>query len=196
MSRRSWQTCSLLSATVLMGLMAGFFADWTHTIMPGLGATDDHTFVNAFHAFDRAIMTSGPFMIVFMGALVSTGAAAILCRRDADRAVPTWVGAAFALYAAAFLVTMAVHEPLNLVIRDAGDRIADPSAVRAAFDEGRWAVWNIVRAGTTTCAFGALVWALVVNGRPRTATRSAPGIDSHRSTTRTDGGGGGYDSGS
>jgi uncharacterized membrane protein len=38
------------------GLMAGVFWLCAHTIMPGLGKTDDRTFVGAFQAFDRAII--------------------------------------------------------------------------------------------------------------------------------------------
>jgi uncharacterized membrane protein len=36
--------------------MAGVFWLYDHTIMPGLGKTDDRTFVGAFQAFDRAII--------------------------------------------------------------------------------------------------------------------------------------------
>lgn len=37
--------------------------------MPGLGSTDDRTFVGAFRAIDRAILNP-LFMLVFLGALV------------------------------------------------------------------------------------------------------------------------------
>lgn len=33
---------ALLGATVTMGLVAGVFALYAHTIMPGLKSTDDH----------------------------------------------------------------------------------------------------------------------------------------------------------
>jgi uncharacterized membrane protein len=38
------RTGFLLVATVMMGLVAGVFALYAHTIMPGLGRTDDRTF--------------------------------------------------------------------------------------------------------------------------------------------------------
>ena len=55
---------------------------------------------------------------------------------------------------------MAVHEPLNGVLRAAGDpdRIANLSAVRDAFHETRWVAWHIVRTIATTAAFGCLAW--------------------------------------
>jgi hypothetical protein len=53
---------SLLAATVSMGLVAGVFGLYAHTIMPGLGRTDDRTFVGAFQSIDRAIITRGSWV--------------------------------------------------------------------------------------------------------------------------------------
>jgi len=179
MSRRSWQVLTLLAATLTMGLTAGVFGDWAHTIMPGLGTTDDRTFVGAFQALDRAILN--PLStLTFMGALVFTGVAAVLYRRGDNRSVLVWVALAFGLYLAAFVITMAVHEPLNYVLRAAGDadRIAGVAAVRDAFHETRWVAWHIVRTIATTAAFGCLAWALVLHGR---ATADAAGHEGRRS---------------
>ena len=180
MSRRSWQVVVLLPATVTMGLTAGVFGDWAHTIMPGLGTTDDRTFVGAFQALDRAI-TNPLFMVIFMGALAFTGVAAVLYRRDDGHSVLPWVALAFGLYLAALVITMAVHEPLNVVIRAAGDpdRITNPATVRDTFQETRWVAWHLVRTITTTAAFGCLAWALVRHGR---ATTDAADHDAPRST--------------
>ena len=43
MSLRSWQVATLLAATLTMGLMAGVFGLYAHSIMRGLGKTDDRT---------------------------------------------------------------------------------------------------------------------------------------------------------
>lgn len=167
MSRRSWQVATLLPATLAVGLTAGWFGDWAHTIMPGLGTTDDRTFVVAEQALERAVITGPAAMLVFMGALVLTGVAALLHRRGDDRSVRPWVAVAFGLCLAAFVITMAVHEPLNVVIRYAGDPdgISDLAAVRDAFDESRWVAWHLVRTVAITAAFGCLAWALVLHGR-------------------------------
>jgi uncharacterized membrane protein len=166
MSLRSWQLVTLLPATLTMGLTAGVFGDWAHTIMRGLHKTDDRTFVSAIQALDKAIMNP-LFMLAFMGALVLSGIAAVLYLRDGDHSVLPWVAVAFGLYLAAVVITMAVHEPLNEVIRTAGDpdSIANPAAVRDDFHETRWVAWHIVRTITTTAAFGCLTWALVLHGR-------------------------------
>jgi uncharacterized membrane protein len=75
----------LIVATMATGLMAGVFGLYAHTVMPGLGRTDDRTFVDAFQSIDRAIINP-LFMATFLGALVFTGIAAGLhLRGDGDR---------------------------------------------------------------------------------------------------------------
>ena len=155
---------SLMAATVSMGLVAGVFGLYAHTIMPGLERTDDRTFVGAFQSIDRAIIN--PWFIGggFFGALVFAILAAIAqIGRDG---VP-WIAAALVLYLVAFAITIAINVPLNNGIKAAGDpdRIADLAAVRARFNEARWASWNLVRAVASTIAFGLLAWALVLHGR-------------------------------
>jgi hypothetical protein len=78
-----------------------------------------------------------------------------------------WIVAAVVLYLAVFVITIAVHVPLNDDIKAAGDPdgIADLSAVRGAFHEPRWIAWNVVRTIASTVAFGCLAWALVLHGR-------------------------------
>ena len=156
----------LVAATLTTGLMAGVFGVFAHAIMPGLRATDDRTFVGAFQSIDRAIINPW-FLPTFMGALVLTGLAALLhLLGDHGIAVPLVV-AALVLYLAVFVITLAVHVPLNDAIKAAGDpdRIADLAAVRDRFDEARWAGWNIIRAVASTTALGCLTWALVLYGR-------------------------------
>ena len=166
MSLESAQTTFLLAATITTGLMAGVFGLYAHTIMRGLGATDDRTFVGAFQSIDRAIINP-LFMLTFFGGLVFSGAAALLHVGDDSRSVLAWLIVAFALYLGVVVITVAVHVPLNDHLKAAGDPdgIADLAAARASFHETRWAGWNLVRAIATTVAFGCLAWALVLHGR-------------------------------
>lgn len=159
---------ALVAATLTMGLMAGVFGLYSHTIMPGLRKTDDRTFVGAFQAIDRAIVNPW-FMPAFVGALLFTGLGAALCLGARFRAVLPWIVVAFALYLIAFVLTVAVNVPLNDAIKAAGapDRIADLAAVRERFGEARWAAFNLVRTVTSTAAFGSLLWALVLYGGRR-----------------------------
>ncbi len=155
---------SLLAATISMGLVAGVFALYAHTIMPGLGKTDDRTFVAAFQSIDRQIINPWFMTSAFGGALLFTLAAVLL---NLHHAGLPWIVAALGLYLVAVVVTVIVNVPLNDAIKAAGnpDHIRDLAAVRARFHEIRWAVWNLVRVVTSTSAFGFLAWALVVYGR-------------------------------
>ena len=157
---------SLVVATMTAGLMAGVFGLYANTIMPGLRSTDDRTFVGAFQAIDRRIINP-LFMAAFVGALASTGLSAALHLPDDHRSVLPWCLAALVLYLWVFVSTIAVNVPLNDRIKAAGDPddIADLGAVRAQFDEARWARWNIVRTVASTAAFACLALALVEFGR-------------------------------
>jgi uncharacterized membrane protein len=170
----SVRTFVLFAATVATGLTAGVFGLYAHTIMRGLGGTDDRTFVGAFQAIDRAIINP-VFMLTFFGALILIGVAAATSLRGDGRASLPWILAAGLLYLASVVITMVVNVPLNDAIKAAGDpdRIADLAAVRANFHEARWIAWNVVRTLTTTVAFGCLAWALVVHGRSTTAGSKA-----------------------
>jgi uncharacterized membrane protein len=156
---------ALIAATMTMGLVAGVFGLYAHTIMPGLRRTDDRTFVGAFQSIDKAIINPW-FMATFFGALVLTGLAGALHLSADNRSVLAWIVAAFALYLIAVIVTLAVNVPLNDGIKAAGDpdRIGDLTAVRRRFGEDRWAAWNLIRTLASTAAFGCLAWALVVHG--------------------------------
>jgi uncharacterized membrane protein len=155
---------SLLAATMLTGAMTGVFGIYANAVMPGLRTTDDRTFVGAFQAIDRAIINP-LFMLAFLGALVISAVAAGL--KAGERSVLLWVAAAFALYLAVVVITLAVNVPLNDALKAAGDpdRIADLAAVRDRFDEARWIGWNIVRTVLSAAAFASLAWALVAYGR-------------------------------
>ncbi|MGH8839481.1 MAG: DUF1772 domain-containing protein [Jiangellaceae bacterium] len=158
---------SLIAATMSMGLMAGVFGLYAHTIMPGLARTDDRTFVGAFQAIDRAIINPWFLAGGFVGALVFTALAAVLHVPADRRSVLPWIAVALILYLVVFVITIGVNVPLNDAIKAAGDpdRIADPAMVRERFDEARWVRWNNVRTLASTAAFGCLAWALVLFGR-------------------------------
>ncbi len=155
---------SLLGATITMGLVAGVFALYAHTIMPALRNTDDRTFVAAFQSIDRAIINPWFMTTAFLGALLFTVAAVLL---NLGHAGLPWIAVASAMYFVAFVVTIAVNVPLNDAIKAAGnpDQIRDLASVRERFHETRWAAWNLVRVVTSTGAFGCLAWALVLYGR-------------------------------
>jgi uncharacterized membrane protein len=174
---------TLLAAVITTGMAASAFVLYAHTVMPGLGGTDDRTFVGAFQAMDRAIINP-LFMLTFFGALLFTGAAGLLYLRGDDaRGVVPWVAVAFGLYLVVVVITMTINVPLNDALKAAGDpdRI-DLAAARADFHETRWVAWNLVRAVLSTVAFGCLAWALVVHGRASADDSSSRSASSSSST--------------
>jgi uncharacterized membrane protein len=156
---------ALVAATMTMGLAAGLFYVFAYCVMPGLGRTDDRTFVGAMQSINVAIL-NGWFALSFVGALVFTALAAVLHLRGEGWPVLPWIAAALVLYGAVLVVTFAANVPLNNALDAAGapDRIADLAAVRERF-EATWVRWNIARAVASAAAFGCLTWALVVYGR-------------------------------
>ena len=160
------RTAALLAATMTMGIGTGVFQLYAFAIMPGLGRTNDRTFVGAFQQIDTAIV--GPWLFLFFfGALVFTALAAGLHINEDVRSALPWIGGAFILHLAVFIITIGINVPLNDEIKAAGDpgRIADLAAVREAFNEARWVGWNLFRAVASAVAFGCLAWALVLHGR-------------------------------
>ena len=65
------RAAALIIATLAVGLFAGVFAVYANAIMPGLGRTDDRTFVGAFQSIDTAIINP-LFLMTFLGGLVFT----------------------------------------------------------------------------------------------------------------------------
>jgi uncharacterized membrane protein len=154
----------LIAATMTMGLIAGAFALYAHTIMPGLASTDDRTFIAAFQAIDRAIINPWFMASAFLGALGWTVLAAVTNR---GRPALPWIAAALLLYLIAVVVTIAVNVPLNDAIKAAGDprQIADPAIIRQNFHQTQWVAWNLLRVATSITASGCLCWALLLHGR-------------------------------
>lgn len=157
---------ALVLAVLTTGIMTGVFHLYSHTVMPGLGRTDDRTFVGAFQALDRAIVNP-LFLAIFLGAFVTAGAALGLSFGVDSRSLLPWLVAAVILYLVVLGVTFRVNVPLNDALKAAGDpdRITDLAATRERFDEPRWRRWNLVRSVSCTAAFGCLAWALVLYGR-------------------------------
>ncbi|MEX5632489.1 DUF1772 domain-containing protein [Parafrankia sp. FMc2] len=156
---------SLIAATVTAGLMAGLYYAYACSVMPGLRAADDRTFVASMQSINRAIL-NGWFFLIFIGTLLLTGLALAAQFGAGARPALPWIIAAFLLYGLTIVVTGAVNVPLNDELVAAGDpdRTVDLAAARARF-EATWVRWNLVRTAASLAAFGCLTWALVLEGR-------------------------------
>ncbi|MFE4362605.1 DUF1772 domain-containing protein [Kitasatospora sp. NPDC056800] len=155
----------LVGSTVAMGLMAGLFFAFDVSVMPGLAAGDDRTYVTAMQHINKSI-ENGLFGLVFVGAFAATGLAAWLLHKAGRRQVALWAGLATALYVVALIVTMGVNIPLNNELAAAGDpsQIHDFAAVRAKFADS-WVPVNMLRTALCTGGLLALTRSLVLHGR-------------------------------
>jgi uncharacterized membrane protein len=157
----SLRTATLVAATFTSGLSAGLFYTYFFSVMPGLGAADDRTFVTAMQWINVKIL-NGWFAVAFVGAPVLAVLAAALLLTGPGGAAGGWAVAAAVLCLATVVVTFAANVPLNNALMAAGepDRIADFAQVRRQF-ERPWVRWNTLRTVTSVGAFGCLVWALL-----------------------------------
>ncbi|MFJ6433541.1 DUF1772 domain-containing protein [Streptomyces sp. NPDC091416] len=177
---KNLQQFTLILTTLATGLMAGLFAAFAYSVMPGLARSSDRTFVEAMQNINKAILNPF-FMLPFMAAIPLLGLAVVLAWRGHGRAALPWLIAALVLYLLAFMVTSGLNVPLNDQLAKAGspDRIKDPAAVRENF-ESTWAAWNVVRALLHTAAFGCLLWALILSGADRTQETAASASPTRR----------------
>ncbi len=152
----------LLLATIVNGLLAGFFYAFSHTAMPGLARRDDRTYVGAFQGMDQAVYNPW-FMSTFVGGPLLLAAALVL-HLDDDATTLGLLVAALVLAVATVAITVSVHLPLNKEIQEVDVASgADPGAARSRF-EARWVRFNVVRTVTSFAAFVAVAAALTRTG--------------------------------
>jgi uncharacterized membrane protein len=152
----------LVAATVMTGLLAGFFYAFAHTAMPGLARRDDRTYVGAFQGVDQAVYNPW-FMSTFVGTPLLVAVALVL-HLDEDGPTLLLLVVALAMAVGTVVVTTAVHLPLNRQIQEvAVDGDGDAGAARARFEE-RWVRWNVARTATSVGAFVLVAVALARTG--------------------------------
>jgi len=139
-------TIVLILATLTSGLVAGVYAFYAHTVMPGLGRAGDRTFVAGFQALDRAIVNPWFMVTAFLGAPVLAAVAALLHLSEAARGVLLWVVVSLALDLVTVGITVGINVPANNRLKAAGDVDA-------------------IDVVLSMVVFAALLWALVLAGR-------------------------------
>ena len=152
---------TLLLATFLCSLVAGFLFAFAVVAMPGLGRLDDGAFLRAFQVMDRVIQESQPlFMLVWVGSAVTLLAAAIMGFGQLDGiARLLLIGVAVLYIAGVQLPTAAINVPLNNRLQTldiATMKGAERRAARAAF-EPRWNRWNVARTVVSSMVAAVLI---------------------------------------
>ncbi len=140
---------TLILATFLCSLVAGFLFAFAVVVMPGLRNLNDLEFIRAFQVVDAVIQNSQPiFMLVWIGSAAALLTAAVLGFGQLDG-----FGALlliFVLLAYLFLVqltTAIINVPLNNKLQslDVGKMNATAHKAARKDFEPRWNKWNVIR---------------------------------------------------
>ncbi|MFD8631954.1 DUF1772 domain-containing protein [Streptomyces sp. NPDC059533] len=163
--RSGLATSLLIVSTVLIGLMAGLFFAFDVSVMPGLAAGDEHTYVTAMQNFNSKIDGNGLFGMAFIVALLASAASAVIEFRKGRRNVAIWVGIAAVAYFVVLMITFSVNIPLNNELADVGDaaKLTDFSIVEKF--KTTWVSTNILRTLLCTLGLTAMARALILFGR-------------------------------
>ncbi len=152
---------SLVSATLLCSLVAGFVFAFACVAMPGLGTLGDREFLHGFQVIDRVIQNNQPlFVLVWAGSAVTLLLSAVLGLgrlAGPDRAL---LLAALAVYLVGVqLPTLAINVPLNNRLQTLDLAVMEEDSLaeaRAAF-EPRWNRWNLIRTLLATLTAALLI---------------------------------------
>ena len=140
---------TLMVATLLCSLVAGFVFAFAVVVMPGIAKLGDGEFLRAFQVMDRVIQNNQPvFLLVWMGSVVALLASAAIGIGKLDGTGRLLMIAAVLLYLLGVqLPTITINIPLNNTVQtleiDAMDETAQ-AAARQDF-ESRWNRWNSIR---------------------------------------------------
>ena len=140
---------TLIVATFLCSLVAGFVFAFAVVVMPGIGNLGAGEFLRGFQTMDRVIQNNQPvFMLVWMGSVIALLAAAALGFRQLDGTERLLIIVAVFVYLLGVqLPTITINVPLNNTVQaldlDSMDG-TDLAAARQEF-ESRWNFWNSTR---------------------------------------------------
>ena len=152
---------TLIVATFLCSLVAGFLFAFAVVVMPGIKSLNDREFIRAFQVMDRVIQNNQPiFMLVWVGSVVALVASVVLGIGQLDGYRRLLVIFATLVYLLGVqLPTVTINVPLNNKLQtldaDAMDETTQ-EATRKDF-EPRWNLWNSIRT-----AFASLASALLI----------------------------------
>jgi uncharacterized membrane protein len=150
----------LFGALILTSLTAGILSLYAHTIMPGLKRVDGPTFVKSFQSIDRAIINPIFMVQFFLPMLLLPIAFAYASSQHF--AETGYILVAAIAYAVVLILTMAINVPLNDGIKRVGSASTPQQfdQARAAFNEARWSLANMLR--TFACLIAVVCTAIAV----------------------------------
>ena len=152
---------TLLVATLLCSLVAGFLFAFAVVFMPGTATLGDREFLRAFQVADRVIQNNQPvFLVVWMGSVVALLASAVLGFGQLDGVGRAILVASAVVYIVGVQVpTVTINVPLNNKVQTLQIDTMDETALETARQEfePRWVRWNGIRTVLATLVTLALL---------------------------------------
>lgn len=161
-----FRICVLFAATLLLGLIAGFFYTYEVSVMRGFARLSDADFISAMQAVNATIRNPA-FGASFFGAALLSLLAALLHWRQFSTAKGMLVLLGALTYLLGGLIlTATVSVPLNnwLAAQGPAALMQDAGAIRVQY-ESDWVFWNLVRTFASLAAFLMMLAALWLDGR-------------------------------
>ena len=152
---------TLIAATLLCSLVAGFVLAFAVVVMPGLQHFNDRDFLRAFKLIDGVIQNNQPvFMLVWIGSIVSLVTAALLGLwhlQGTDRSLLFVATVAYlvGVQVSTFTINVPLNNQLQVMDLDAATDTEIETA-KGAF-EPRWNRWNTIRTTVATLVSGVLL---------------------------------------
>ncbi len=140
---------TLIVATLLCSLVAGFLFAFAVVVMPGIGYLPHAPFLRGFQVIDGVIQNNQPvFLVVWAGSVVALLSAAALGFGQLDGTGRLLLIAATLIYVLGVqLPTITINVPLNNTVQSLAIDDMETPALEAARQEfePRWNRWNVIR---------------------------------------------------
>lgn len=142
------------AATLLLGLMAGFFFAFAVDVAPAMAGLDAATYITVQQAINRVVRNALFGITYFGSALLPWVVVALALWAGQRRRAGAWVVIALAYGAAVFWVTRSLNVPINEALATWSPTAPPPQWLAARTD---WNAANAVRAGASALCFAAAV---------------------------------------
>ena len=152
---------TLILATILCSLVAGFLFAFAVVVMPGIRSLNDREFIRAFQVMDRVIQNNQPiFMLVWVGSVVVLIISVVLGIGQLDgggRLLIIFATIAYLL--GVQLPTITINIPLNNKLQTLDVDTINETQQKAAREnfETRWNRWNSIRTVLSSLASALLI---------------------------------------
>lgn len=149
------QRLTLLMATLLVGLSAGFFFTYESSVTLGLAEVGDVAYVEAFQAINRTVRNPA-FGIVFFGSIPAMALAVAVNWGSARTRTKVMLGAALPLYLVGLMITGLGNVALNEELADYESLTSTVAAAARGDFEDDWNRLNLLRTIAISASFVAL----------------------------------------